>query len=89
MNQQKIKSIYFLTTRIIPYIISLRLNARCIRSRHIISRNVLYQIYDPLPVFTRPKIWYKTLRDIICLERMQRAFKRKLMIYGMMRVVKK
>ena len=46
-------------------------------------------VYDPLPVFTRPKIWYKTLRDIICLERMQRAFKRKLMIYGMMRVVKK
>ena len=46
-------------------------------------------VYDPLPVFTRPKIWYKTLRDIICLERMQRAFKRKLMVYGMMRVVKK
>jgi MPBQ/MSBQ methyltransferase len=45
-------------------------------------------VYDPLPVFTRPKIWYKTLRDIICLERMQRAFKRKLMVYGMMRVVK-
>jgi MPBQ/MSBQ methyltransferase len=23
--------------------------------------------WDPWPVFSRPKIWYKTLRDIICL----------------------
>ena len=30
-------------------------------------------VYDPLPVFSRPKIWYKTLRDIICLERATHA----------------
>ncbi len=46
-------------------------------------------VYDPLPVFTRPKIWYKTLRDIICLERMRRAFGEELMQYGMIRGVKK
>ena len=46
-------------------------------------------VYDPLPVFTRPKIWYKTLRDIICLERMRRAFGEGLMQYGMIRGVKK
>ena len=42
-----------------------------------------------LPVFSRPKIWYKTLRDIICLERMRRAFGEGLMQYGMIRGVKK
>jgi len=46
-------------------------------------------VYDPLPVFTRPKIYYKTLRDIICLERMQRAFAVGLMQYGMIKGVKK
>ena len=46
-------------------------------------------VYDPLPVFSRPKIWYKTLRDIICLERMRRAFGEGLMQYGMIRGVKK
>jgi MPBQ/MSBQ methyltransferase len=46
-------------------------------------------VYDPLPVFKRPKIYYKTLRDIICLERMQRAFAVGLMQYGMIKGVKK
>ena len=46
-------------------------------------------VYDPMPVFTRPHIWYKTLRDIICLERMRRAFGEKLMRYGMIKGVKK
>lgn len=46
-------------------------------------------VYDPLPVFSRPKIYYKTLRDIICLERMQRAFAVGLMQYGMIKGVKK
>jgi len=46
-------------------------------------------VYDPMPVFSRPKIYYKTLRDIICLERMQRAFAVGLMQYGMIKGVKK
>ena len=46
-------------------------------------------VYDPIPVFSRPKIWYKTLRDIVCLERMRRAFGEGLMQYGMIRGVKK
>lgn len=45
-------------------------------------------VWDPLPVFTRPRIWYKTLRDIVCLERMRRAFGVGLMQYGMIKGVK-
>ena len=46
-------------------------------------------VWDPLPVFSRPRIWYKTLRDIVCLERMHRAFDVGLMQYGMIKGVKK
>jgi MPBQ/MSBQ methyltransferase len=46
-------------------------------------------VWDPMPVFTRPHIWYKTSRDIITLERMRIAFDQGLMQYGMMRAVKK
>ena len=47
-------------------------------------------VWDPLPVVVRgPKIWYKTLREIVTLERMHRAFDRGLMQYGLMRGVKK
>ena len=46
-------------------------------------------VWDPIPVFSRPKIWYKTLRDIVCLERMHRAFDRGLMQYGMIQGIKK
>ena len=45
-------------------------------------------VWDPIPVFSRPNIWYKTLRDIVCLERMRRAFWRGLMQYGMIKGVK-
>ena len=39
-------------------------------------------------MFSRPNIWYKTLRDIVCLERMRHAFGRGLMQYGMIKGVK-
>ena len=45
-------------------------------------------VWDPLPVFSRPKVWYKTVRDIVCLERMHRAFDVGLMQYGMIKAVK-
>ena len=35
-----------------------------------------------------PRMWWKCLRDGICLERMHRAFDRKLMAYGMIQGVK-
>jgi MPBQ/MSBQ methyltransferase len=45
-------------------------------------------VWDPMPVFTKPRIWYKTLRDIVCLERMRRAFGVGLMQYGMIKGTK-
>jgi MPBQ/MSBQ methyltransferase len=45
-------------------------------------------VWDPMPVFTRPRIWYKTLRDIVTLERMRRAFGVGLMQYGMIKGTK-
>jgi len=46
-------------------------------------------VYDPWPVVRRPWIWYKTLRDGICLDRFHRAFEDGLMGYGMFRAKKK
>jgi len=46
-------------------------------------------VFDPWPVFSRPRIWWKTLRDGITLERMHRAFTDGLMQYGMMTASKK
>lgn len=46
-------------------------------------------VWDPWPVVARPGVWYKTVRDAICLERMHRAFTRGLMRYGMIRGEKK
>lgn len=47
-------------------------------------------VWDPwIVVFKGPRIWYKTLREIVTLERMHRAFDEGLMTYGMMRAVKK
>ena len=40
-------------------------------------------------VFAGPKIWYRTVREIVTLERMHRAFASGLMQYGMMRAIKK
>jgi len=45
-------------------------------------------VWDPLPVFSKPKVWYKTVRDIVCLERMHRAFDNGLMQYGMIKATK-
>ena len=39
-------------------------------------------------MFSKPKVWYKTVRDIVCLERMHRAFDAGLMQYGMIKAVK-
>ena len=41
-------------------------------------------VFDPWPVFRRPHLWWKTLRDGITLERMHQAFTDGLMQYGMM-----
>ena len=46
-------------------------------------------VWDPWPVVARPRVWLKTVRDIVCLERMHRAFVKGLMRYGMMRATKK
>ncbi|KAK3284469.1 hypothetical protein CYMTET_6474 [Cymbomonas tetramitiformis] len=47
-------------------------------------------VWDPwIVVFKGPGIWYKTVREIVTLERMHRAFDRGLMEYGMMKGKKK
>lgn len=46
-------------------------------------------VFDPWPVFIRPKIWWKTIRDAVTLERMHRAFTDGLMQYGMMTASKR
>mmetsp|Transcript_10404 Transcript_10404/g.32971 ORF Transcript_10404/g.32971 Transcript_10404/m.32971 type:complete len:384 (+) Transcript_10404:16-1167(+) len=46
-------------------------------------------VWDPWPVFRRPRLWYKVLRDSWCLEVMHRAFTNGLMRYGMMTATKK
>lgn len=47
-------------------------------------------VYDPWPVvFKGPWVWYKTVREIVTLERMHRAFDRGLMTYGMIKGRKK
>eukprot|EP00238_Polyblepharides_amylifera_P001131 CAMPEP_0196573142 /NCGR_PEP_ID=MMETSP1081-20130531/3090_1 /TAXON_ID=36882 /ORGANISM="Pyramimonas amylifera, Strain CCMP720" /LENGTH=436 /DNA_ID=CAMNT_0041890755 /DNA_START=124 /DNA_END=1434 /DNA_ORIENTATION=+ len=46
-------------------------------------------VFSPWFVIMRPHVWYKTVRDIVCLERMHRAFDRGLMTYGMIKGTKK
>jgi MPBQ/MSBQ methyltransferase len=47
-------------------------------------------VWDPwIVVFKGPIIWYKTVREIVTLERMHRAFTDGLMEYGMIKAVKK
>ncbi|GIL75531.1 hypothetical protein Vretifemale_5307, partial [Volvox reticuliferus] len=42
-------------------------------------------VFDPwIVVFKGPRIWYKTVREIVTLERMHQAFANGLMEYGMM-----
>lgn len=46
-------------------------------------------VWDPWPVvFAGPKVWYKTVREIVTLERMHRAFDCGLMTYGMIKGTK-
>ena len=46
-------------------------------------------VFDPWPVIRAgPRMWWKCLRDGICLERMHRAFDRGLMQYGMFSATK-
>jgi len=48
-------------------------------------------VWNPWPVILKfnPVLWYKTIREIVTLERMHRAFESGLMQYGMMKAVKK
>lgn len=45
-------------------------------------------VWDPWIVVSRPKVWYKTMREIVTLERMHQAFDKGLMQYGMVRATK-
>ena len=46
-------------------------------------------VFDPWPVFSRPRLWWKTFRDGLTLVRMHKSFANKLMQYGMMTAVKR
>mmetsp|Transcript_21875 Transcript_21875/g.36606 ORF Transcript_21875/g.36606 Transcript_21875/m.36606 type:complete len:401 (+) Transcript_21875:105-1307(+) len=46
-------------------------------------------VFDPWPVFSKPKLWWKTFRDGLTLVRMHKSFNSKLMEYGMMTGTKK
>ncbi|KAA8496924.1 2-methyl-6-phytyl-1,4-hydroquinone methyltransferase [Porphyridium purpureum] len=48
-------------------------------------------VVDPWPVIFKfnPALWYWVIREIVCLERMHRAFRDGLMQYGMIKGVKK
>jgi MPBQ/MSBQ methyltransferase len=46
-------------------------------------------VYSPwFVIFKGPWTWYKTVREIVTLERMHRAFDRGLMTYGMIKGTK-
>jgi MPBQ/MSBQ methyltransferase len=45
--------------------------------------------FDPLPVFSKPRLWPKVFRDSLTLVRMHKSFKSGLMQYGMMTATKK
>lgn len=45
-------------------------------------------VFDPWPVISRPRLWWKVLRDAVTLERMHEAFSSGLMKYGMFAAVK-
>mmetsp|Transcript_7447 Transcript_7447/g.22633 ORF Transcript_7447/g.22633 Transcript_7447/m.22633 type:complete len:360 (-) Transcript_7447:124-1203(-) len=52
--------------------------------------SILVGVFNPWPVvFNKPSVWWKTIREIVCLERMHRAFRDNLMTYGMMTAKKK
>ncbi len=41
-------------------------------------------VFDPMPVFKKPKVWGKCFRDGLTLMRMHKSFKAGLMEYGML-----
>ena len=45
-------------------------------------------VFDPWPVFSQPRLWWKCFRDGLTLVRMHKSFDSKLMEYGMMTAVK-
>ncbi|RYH28627.1 hypothetical protein EON65_11505 [archaeon] len=45
-------------------------------------------IFDPWPVFSKPRVWWKTFRDGLTLVRMHKSFRSGLMQYGMMTATK-
>lgn len=45
-------------------------------------------VWDPWIVVRKPKVWYKTVREIVTLERMHRAFADGLLTYGMIKATK-
>lgn len=46
-------------------------------------------VWDPwIVIFKGPKVWYRTIREIVTIERMHRAFAQGLMQYGMIRGTK-
>jgi MPBQ/MSBQ methyltransferase len=45
-------------------------------------------VWDPWIVVRKPKVWYKTVREIVTLERMHRAFDDGLLTYGMIKATK-
>ncbi|KAJ8908067.1 hypothetical protein NDN08_008164 [Rhodosorus marinus] len=52
--------------------------------------SILVGVINPWPVvFSSPVVWWKVIREIVCLERMHRAFRDGLMTYGMIKAVKK
>ena len=46
-------------------------------------------VFDPWPVFTKPRVWLKTFYDGLALYRMHKSFRKGLMQYGMMCAIKK
>lgn len=46
-------------------------------------------VFDPIPVFSKPKVWRKCFRDGLTLVRMHKSFKQGLMEYGMLSASKK
>ena len=46
-------------------------------------------VFDPWPVFSKPRLWGKCFMDGLTLTRMHSAFSNGLMEYGMMTAIKK
>jgi len=51
--------------------------------------SILVGVWNPVPVFVRPGLWLKTIREIYTINLMHRAFRDGLMQYGMFRASKR